>query len=102
MLLRSERSNQIYQSAICLAGFRREPRETPAIILLVKLRVFRNSPREESLTQRAERNQADAKFFERGNDFFFRALPPERVFTLKCRHWLNCMCAADGLCPCFG
>ena len=62
------------------------------------LRVFGNRPSEESLAKRTERNKADAKFFERGNKFFFRALPPERVFTLKRRHWLNCMCAADSLC----
>src|SRR6266567_7509036 len=71
------------------------------IVLLVKLRVFRNRPREESLAKRTERNKADAKFFEGGNDFFFRALPPERVFTLKRRHWLNGMCTADGRCPRF-
>src|SRR5437773_1670830 len=98
-LLRGKCSNQVHQTAICLAGFRREAGETAAIILLVKLRVFRNRPREESLAKRTERNKADAKFFERGNDFFFRAFPPERVFTLKRRHWLNGVCTADGLCP---
>src|SRR6266581_2276917 len=80
---------------------RREAGETAAIVLLVKLRVFRNRPGEEPLAKRTERNKADAKFFERGNDFLFRALPPERVFTLKRRHWLNCVCPADGLCPRF-
>src|SRR6266478_4150191 len=88
-------------SAICLAGFRREAGETATIVLSVKLRVFGNRPREESLAKRTERNKADAKFFERGNDFLFRAFPPERVFTLKGRHWLNCVCPADGLCPRF-
>src|SRR5207245_7173396 len=95
ILLRGECSNQIHKSAICLAGFRREAGETAAIILLVKLRVFRTRPREESLAKRTERNKDDAKFFERGTDFFFRALPPERVFTLTRRHRLNCMCAPD-------
>src|SRR5207244_12823711 len=101
MLLRGERSNQIYQRAICLAGFRREARETAAIILLVKLCFFGDRPSEEPLPKRTERNKADAKFFQRGNDFFLRAFPPERVFTLKRGHWLNCVCTADGLCPRF-
>jgi hypothetical protein len=75
--LRSKSRNQIHQGLICLAGFRREARETAAIILRIKLRAFRNRPGQESLAKRTERNEADAKFFERGNDFFFRALPPE-------------------------
>jgi hypothetical protein len=33
ILLRSEGSNQIHQSAICFAGFRREAEETAAIVL---------------------------------------------------------------------
>jgi hypothetical protein len=53
--VRSECSNQIHESAICLARFRREARETAAIVLLVKLRIFCNRPREESLAQRTER-----------------------------------------------
>ena len=40
-------------------------------------------PGQESLTKRAERNQADAKFLKRGNHLLFRAFPPERVFALK-------------------
>src|SRR5882724_8619609 len=101
ILLRGECSNQIHQSAICFAGFRREAGETATIVLLVKRRVFGNRPSEESLAKRTERNKAYAKFFERGNDFLFRAFPPERVFTLKRRYRLNCVCPADGLCPRF-
>ena len=101
ILLRGEGGNQIHESAVCLTGFMREAGETATIVLLVKLRVFRNRPSEESLTKRTERNKPNAEFFERGNDFFFRPLPPERVFTLQRRHRLNCMCAAYGLCPCF-
>src|SRR5207245_5215246 len=83
ILLRGECSNQIHKSAICLAGFRREAGETAAIILLVKLRVFRNRPREESLAKRSEASKADAKLFERGYGFICRALAPERVVRLK-------------------
>src|SRR5262249_21640857 len=72
ILLRGERSNQIYQSAICLAGFEREAGETAAIVLLVKLRVLRNRPSEKSLPKGTERNQADTKLFHCGDDFFFR------------------------------
>src|SRR3974390_2196176 len=101
IFLRGEGGHQIYESAISPTGLGREARETAAIVLWVKLRVFRNRPSEESLTKRTERNKPNAEFFERGNDFFFRPLPPERVFTLQRRHRLNCMCAAYGLCPRF-
>src|SRR6059058_242230 len=84
-----------------LCGLQARSGETATIVLLVKRRVFGNRPSEESLAKRTERNKAYAKFFERGNDFLFRAFPPERVFTLKRRHWLNCVCPADGLCPRF-
>src|SRR4029077_5679978 len=69
ILLRGKCSNQIHQTAICRAGFRREAGETAAIILLVKLRVLRNCPREKPLAERTEWNEPDAKFFECGNDF---------------------------------
>jgi hypothetical protein len=57
-LLRGKGSNQVHQPAICLACFSREAGETAAIILLIKLRAFRDRPREESLAKRTERNEA--------------------------------------------
>src|SRR5260370_26315787 len=52
ILLRRECGNQIHQSAICLAGFRREAVETASMVLLVKLRVFRIRPGEKSRAKR--------------------------------------------------
>src|SRR5579862_8444260 len=89
--------NQIYQSLIGLPGFRREARETAAIVLRFKLRALRNRSGQKSLAKRTEWNQADARLFQGGNNFSFRTFPPERVFTLKCCDGLDGVRSADGL-----
>ena len=54
---------------------------------------------EKALAKRAERNEADAEFFERRQDFRFRFSPPQRVFALQRGDRLNCVRAADRCTP---
>ena len=56
----------------------------------------------EALAQRAVRNEADPKFFERRQNFLLRIAIPKRVFALHRRDGLDCMRPANRLYSCFG
>src|SRR5882672_1887158 len=78
----------------------REPRDDVAEVRFVECRVLVDLPREESLAQRAEGNEADAEFLEGRQHVFFGPAPPQRVFTLHCRDRLDRVRTADRLRAC--
>src|ERR1700754_1197875 len=82
-------AEQIDHGLIRLACLGREAWDDVAKVRAVERRVLVNLPREEALAERAERNEADAEFFERRQDFLFRLSPPQRVFALKRRNGLD-------------
>jgi hypothetical protein len=55
-----------------------------------------DAPGEEALAERAERNHADAKLFERRNDLVLGLARPERVLALQRRHGLHRVRPANG------
>ena len=59
-------SQHIYHRPIRLAGLRRESRYGIAEVRAVETGILVDLAREIAFTQRAERNEADAQFFERG------------------------------------
>src|SRR5207253_11207964 len=89
------------QRHIRLPSLRRKARNDVAEVRLVERRVLVDLPREKALAERTEWNESDSEFFERRQQFFFRASPPQRVLALDSGNWLHCVCAADRLHPCF-
>ena len=69
-----EVADHINYSLVRLAILCREARDNVAEIALVELRIFLYRSGEESLSERTERNESDAKLFECRQDFLFRAL----------------------------
>ena len=68
-----------------------------AEVARVELGVFVDLPRQEAGTERAERNEADSKLFEHGQDIVFRTAPEEGVFALQGGDWLHGVSFADGV-----
>ena len=64
-------------------------------------RVFVDLSREIAPAQRAEWHEANPEFLACRQHFLFNLSPPQRVFALDCRDWLDCVGAADGFCACF-
>jgi len=93
---------QIHETLIGFAVLRRESRDGAAEILGIEFGVLVDLPGEEASAERAEGNESDSEFFERGKNFLFRLTPPERVLTLERRDGLNFVRAADGSHACFG
>src|SRR6202035_743604 len=88
---------QINQGLIRFSSFWSKARDDVAEIGAVELRIFVNLAREKSLTERAVGNESDPEFFERGQHFFFRASPPQRIFALNGCDRLDSVGATDGL-----
>src|SRR5580704_2637836 len=55
----------------------------------IELCIFVDRSGQKAFAERTERNEADAEFFERGDDFFLRLAEPQRVFALKRSDRLN-------------
>lgn len=83
---RCDSGEEINERPIRFAGVRCKARDAAAKVLGGERSVFVNRPCEKSLAERAVGNEADSEFFERRQYFFFRAFPPERVFTLNRSH----------------
>src|ERR1700680_3623752 len=77
LCLLRELANQINQPLIHFTVLRRKARNYVAEVSLVKLRVFADLAGEETLAQRAERNESDSEFLECRYDFGFRFSPPQ-------------------------
>ncbi len=67
-----------------------------AHIRFVELRVRTDGAGEEPLTERSERNKADAELLEGGQDFLLRLPPPKRILALQGRHGLHSVRPSDG------
>src|SRR5579864_1998906 len=98
LLLLRDFAKQVNQRLIRFPSFRREAREGAAEVRAVEFCIFINLSRQEALTQRAVRNEADSEFFKGGQHFLFRFAEPKRVFALDSGDWLNRVCATDRLC----
>jgi hypothetical protein len=90
-------SEQVDQCPVCLPGLRRKAGHGIAEVSAVERGVLVHLSREITLAQRAERDETDAEFFKRRNDFRFRFSPPKRVLALKCRDRLDRMSAPNDL-----
>ena len=96
-------TEQIDQRLVGFARFRREARHDVAEVGGLSNCVFCvDGAGEEALAQRAEGDEADAEFFERGQDLLFGLAPPERVLALQGGDGLHGVGAADGLRAGFG
>ena len=91
------------QQEIRFPSLRSEARETGAEIrVVVEGHMSIDFPREESLTQRAPRNEADPKFLDGRQHSRFRISRPERVFVLDGGDWMDGVGATDRLGTRFG
>jgi hypothetical protein len=95
-------AEQVDQRLVDLDGLRGKTGQGAAEVGAVEFGVFIDLARQETLSKRAVRHQADSEFLERGYYFLLRFSPPQRVFALECGDWLDSVCAADGICSCFG
>src|SRR4051812_18337761 len=68
-----------------------------AEVVASDLRLLADCAGEEALAERAERDEADAKLFERRQDRLLGLAPPERILRLEGRHRLHRVRAADVL-----
>ena len=93
---------QIDQRLVRLARFGREARHGVAEVAAVELVFSSILPVRNPLPERTERNETDAEFFERRQDFRLGLPPPQRVFALQGRHRLHGMRTTDGLHAGFG
>src|SRR4051812_11879612 len=84
------------------ASLRREAWHVIAEVGRVELRVLVDLSGQKAGAERAERNKADTKLFEHGQNIVFWSAPEERVFALQGCHGLHGMSATDRLCACFG
>ena len=80
---------------------RRIARQAAADINTGEGRVFVDLSREIAPAQRAEWNEADPEFLASRQHFRFNFSPPQRVFALDCRDWLNRVGVSNRLCSCF-
>ena len=101
-LLLCEPGHHVDERLIGFAIFFAEARDDGAEVGAVELGGCVDLAGEEAFAERAEGNEADAEFFERGHDGLFRLAPEERVLALQCGDGLHGVSAADGLCACFG
>src|SRR5437870_9576534 len=88
-LLLREPADQVDQNLIRLPVLRRKARDNVAEIALVKLCIFTNLAREKTFTKRTEWNKPDAEFLKCWDHLRFRFSPPQRIFALQCRDWLD-------------
>src|SRR2546422_7868999 len=79
----------------------RKARNDVAKVGTVERGVFVDLSREEAFTKRTKWNEADAEFLERRQHFLFRLSPPQRIFALERRDWLDGVRATDRLHSCF-
>src|SRR5207249_437720 len=93
-------AQQVNQGLIRFPSLWRKSRELIAEIGTIERSVFVDFSREEALAQRAVRNEADPKFFQRRQDFLLRIAIPKRVFALHRCDGLDSMCATNRLCSC--
>ena len=81
---------------ICLPHFGREAGRDAPHIRFVELRVRADGPGEESLSERGERNKADAELLKGRQDLLLRLSPPKRILALQGCHRLHRVRPADG------
>src|SRR5664279_358323 len=87
----------IHQSAIGLAGLRREARNDVAKVGTVKNRVLIDLAGEKSPPERTERHKANAQFLERRQNLRLGLAPPQRILALQSGNGLHGMGATNGL-----
>src|SRR4051794_2219815 len=85
------------ESLVRAERLRTEARNNAPEVVLSEGSVGGDRAGEETLTERTERDKADAQGFQGRQDFLFRLAPPERILTLKGCHGLNGMSPADRL-----
>src|SRR5207248_6460390 len=95
-------TKQINQGLVGLASLGRKARNDVAKIRLIERCVLVDLSGEEASSQRTKWNKANAHFLTCRQHFLLRLSPPQRIFALKCSHWLDCVCATQSLHPCFG
>src|ERR1700756_3346263 len=97
LLLLREGTDQVNQSLVRFTILRAEPWNGVTKVRTIELRLRVDLPCQEALSQRAERNEPDPKFFQRGHHCLFRLSPEQRVLALQRGDGLNRVGAADGL-----
>ena len=95
-------AHELHESLICFAVFRRKARDDVAEIVFVEGRIFADCSGEEAFAKRAEWNEPDSEFLQRGDYFRFRLSPPQGVFALERGDGLNRVGTTDGFHACFG
>src|SRR3954453_9936878 len=90
------------ENHIGFAGLGREARNVVAEVAWVELRIFVNLTCEETCTERAERNEANAKFLQSEQQVLFRLTPEQGILALHGSDRLHSMSFADGLPACLG
>src|SRR6266700_7620405 len=96
-LLFSDPGKQINDRPVGFARLRRIAREAAADINTGEGRVFVDLSREIAPAQRAVWDEADTEFLACRQHFLLNGSPPQRVFALNCRDWLDRVSATDRL-----
>ena len=94
-------AEQIDHGLVGLQGFRREAGQGTAEVVAGECGALVNLAGEEAFAEWAVGDEADAEFFERGDDLLFGAAPPQRVLALQRCYRLHGMGAANGFCAGF-
>src|SRR5439155_25385179 len=90
-------TQQIDERLVCPARRRREARNDVAEVVLLEGRLFVDPPGQESLPERAKRDEPDAELLERREHLLLGLAPPERILALERRDRLHGVSTADGL-----
>src|SRR4051794_15788690 len=95
VLARRDLAQHVDQALVGLAVLFREARHDVAEVGLIEADGLGDRACQESLAERAEGHEADAKFRQKRQDLLFRLAPPQRIFALQRRHGLHGMGAPD-------
>ncbi len=96
-----EGTDHIDQSLVRFAVLRAEPWNTAAEIRAVELRICIDLASQKAFAERAKRNEANPKLFQRGHHRLFGLSPEQRVLALERSDGLNCVGSANCLCARF-
>src|SRR5579875_2285410 len=80
---------QVHERLVCLQCLRRKARQNTAEIGAVELGILVNFSGEVALAERTVRHKPDAELLAGRQHMLFRTSPPQRVFALHRRDWLD-------------
>src|SRR5581483_5731723 len=101
LLLFCNPAQLIHHRLVCLSRFDGKTWNDITKVCLFELCLIGDCASQETLAERAERNETDAKFFQGRKDFRFWLSPPERILALQRGYRLYCMSPANARRACF-